>query len=41
MNQMFDAMNVVAAESAALMEAGIAQGIGPGEETLTDVNRGC
>lgn len=38
MNPMFDAMNTVAAESWDLMETGISHGIGPGEETLTDVN---
>ncbi|MDF3319792.1 DUF6615 family protein [Rhodococcus sp. C3V] len=38
MNQMFNAMNTVAAASSTLMEAGIAHGIGPGEESLTDVN---
>lgn len=38
MNPMFDAMNTVAASSWGLMEFGIAEGIGPGEETLTDVN---
>ncbi|WP_458682599.1 DUF6615 family protein [Prescottella equi] len=38
MNPMFDAMNAVAASSWNLMEDGIAYGIGPGEEALTDVN---
>ncbi|BCN51583.1 DUF6615 family protein [Prescottella equi] len=38
MNPMFDAMNAVAASSWNLMEAGIAYGIGPGEEALTDLN---
>ncbi|WP_158171287.1 DUF6615 family protein [Rhodococcus sp. JT-3] len=38
MNEMFDAMNTVAAESWGWMEAGIAEGIGPGEESVTDFN---
>lgn len=38
MNPMFDAMNKVAAQSWNLMTAGIEHGIGPGEETLTDVS---
>lgn len=38
MNLMFDAMNTVAAESWGLMATGISHGIGPGEETLTDIN---
>lgn len=37
-NSMFAAMNTVAAQSWNLMTTGIAQGIGPGEETLTDIN---
>lgn len=38
MNQMFDAMNTVAGESWDFMTAGIEDGIGPGEESLTDIN---
>lgn len=37
-NSMFAAMNTVAARSWNLMTTGISQGIGPGEETLTDLN---
>lgn len=37
-NDMFEAMNLVAESSCDLMRAGIAHGIGPGEEALTDVN---
>ena len=37
-NYMVHAMNAAARESWDLMETGIAGGIGPGEETLTDLN---
>ncbi|NKT14620.1 hypothetical protein GS979_07110 [Rhodococcus hoagii] len=38
MNPMFNAMDTVALESWCHMETGIAHEIGPGEETLTDIN---
>lgn len=38
MNAMFDALNTVAGQSWELMSAGVEHGIGPGEETLTDIN---
>lgn len=37
-NEMFEAMNAVADWSQNMMVAGIANGIGPGEEALTDIN---